>query len=198
MFLKIFKKKQPAQPIEPPKPPLKDNLVFAFKDLDGINYYRFNDPADMPMSRVGPMLTFDIELIKGITKENLNELLELCEKHLFDAAKDRTALPKAAAVIHEIKLRQNQISNTNLYFNWFAVNYIREDEDPKVYSIEAQKQKVAAFKKGSTQEGSFFFALPEYSTLLKRLNILTENWEGIMTLSDMARQRNQEALEILK
>lgn len=180
------------------KPPIKENLLFAFKDLDGKNYYRFNDPADISMERTAAMLRFDIELIKGITDSELEELLAISDAHLFNAAKDKTALVKAAGVNHEIRLRKKQISNVNIYYNLFAVNYIREDEKPDTYNIQCQKEKVEAFRKGSTQQGSFFFALPELKTLCKRLNILTENWDDIMIQSDMAQERNQEAIRILK
>lgn len=178
--------------------PIKDNLVFCFKDHNGKSYYKWNDQSTLPMSRMSEMVQFTMELAAGLDDRELNRLLDISDQMIMEAVKDPKRYTNVSAVNHEIRLRKKSISNTNLYYNLFAVNYIREDEDPLVYNLQAQKEKVKAFREGAETGAPFFFALPELTELCRRYKVLTENWNDIEKLSEQAKQRNEQALQIIE
>jgi hypothetical protein len=185
-----FKKKP-----KDPKP--KANLVHAF-DYEKHSYYIWPDPASMPASRAAKSLELTIELSCGLDKDSLNYLIGLGEKHVMSGFSKPEQLKFAMGVFHEIKLRQTQIAPIGIYFNQFAVNYIRDDEDPFMFNLQIQQEKVKVFEKAANEQNSFFFALPEFKDLCKRLNIFSENWNDVMSLSHQAERRNQNALSLIK
>lgn len=178
-----------------PKP--KANLVFAFK-YGGYNYYQWPDPLTLPMERLGKSILFSGELAQGIDTATYERLLSMAESHIMKGATNHSDLVKAIGVLHEIKLRKTQIAPISIYYNQFAVNYIREDEDPERYNQQIQIEKVNAFAEAALDRDSFFFALPEYKELCKRLNIFSENWTDVIALSHQAQQRNDLSESLLR
>lgn len=189
-LLTLFRKK--------PQAPIKDSLIFAFKDLDGRSYYKFQDETKLPIERMAMVQKFMIEMTRGMSSKELDNLLGIAEKHIHSGLKDPRNASKVAGVIHEIRLRETMISHVDLCYSYLAACYIREDEEPTIYNQQAQIEKIEAFKKGANKIDSFFFALPEYKELCKLLNISTGNWKDVTLYSTELNQRTQKVIELLK
>lgn len=189
MLKKLFKKKTVQSP------PPKADLVFCF-EYEGKKYYQWPDPLNMPIQRVTQNLFFSLELSLGMSTEHLNKLINMAEVNILSGKKE--GYIKAVGCLHEMKVRQNQIAPISIYYNQFAVSYIREDEDPLIYNEQVQKEKVEVFAKASQEQGSFFFQLPEFKQLCELSNIFSENWQSLINLSQQAQRRNETAENILK
>lgn len=180
------------------KPRLKEGLEFCFKDLDGYSYYKFPDETLLPLARIAVIQNFILEATRGMTKDELYKLLDMIDAHVHKGLHDPRNAAKVAGVVHEIRLREQMINNEDLYYNYLAACYIREDEKVEVYNLQCQKEKVQAFKKGATRIDSFFFHLPELKKLCELLNISTGSWTELMKLSMTGQLRKERAIDILK
>lgn len=179
-------------------------LTFAFTDLDGNNYYRFENQDIISKDRLGKLKEYYTWLIRGLDNKELDELLYGVREGIVNAMKNvdnpklvSKYLANSIAYTAEIQMRSEKISNVELYYNLLAVQYIRHDEDPLIFSEAIQQEKVIAFKKGAGQLDSFFFALPEYANLCKLLNITANEWTVFQELSAMVQNRNQSVKTLL-
>lgn len=180
-------------------------LTFAFHDLSGTPYLRFENQDLLSIERLGKLKEYYTWLIRGLTNTELEELIQQANQGVVMAMKNldnknivSKALANTISTHAEIQMRSEKISNTELYYNLLAVQYIREDEDPLVFSETIQKEKVIAFKEASGKIDSFFFALPEYANLCKLLNITANEWKEFQERSQMVVQRNQDVKDMLK
>lgn len=179
-------------------------LVFAFTDLEGNNYHRFENQDIISGDRLGKLKEYYTWLIRGLDNTELDELIHqvregivLAMKNIDDKKLISKYLANAIAYTAEIQMRSEKISSVELYYNLLAVQYIRHDEDPLIFSESIQQQKVIAFKAGAGKLDSFFFALPEYERLCKLLNITTTGWTAFQELSAMVQKRNQSVKTLL-
>ena len=180
-------------------------LAFAFTDIEGNNYYRFENQDLMSMERLGELKKYFTWIVRGLTNVELEELIHQANegivnamKSLDDKNKVSRFLANSISTHAEILMRSEKISNTELYYNLLAVQYIRHDEDPLVYSETIQREKVIAFKTASGSLDSFFFALPEFTNLCRLLNITAPEWTAFQELSSRVMERNQSVTSLLK
>lgn len=180
-------------------------LAYAFTDLNGQDYYKFENQDLLSMERLAELKKYFTWILRGLTNDELNSLIHEANQGVILALQyidDKKAVAKylANVVSHhaEIQMRSEKISNVELYYNLLAVQYIRHDENPLEYSETIQKEKVIAFKTGAAHANSFFFALPEYTKLCKLLNITANEWTEFQELSQRVVQRNQDVSTMLK
>lgn len=180
-------------------------LQSAFKDLKGNQYHRFENQDLMSIERLGELKKYYTWLIRGLSNIELEELIGqanegiiLAMRNIDDKNKIEKYLANVISTHAEIQMRSEKISNTELYLNLLAVQYIRDDEDPLIFSETIQKEKVIAFKEASGKLDSFFFALPEYHKLCKLLNITANEWMEFQELSQKVQQRNKDVSIMLK
>lgn len=190
----LFRKKKKQDE----RPKLFDNLIFAFKDLDGKSYYRFPEDGASSIERIGAINQFIVYISRGLESTELYELLDIIDWHIENGIKTENRAAKISGVTHEIRLRERIINSTELYYNYLAAHYVREDEDPRIYNEQAQREKVEAFKKAAGHMDSFFFALPELKGLWQLLGNSIKNWNDVIKLSEAAQQRKDAAKTILK
>lgn len=179
-------------------PALKANLVFCFKDHKGKSYYKFPNDSVTPMERMGYIQDFITEATRGMTKVEMDRLLHIAETAIHNGLSSPRNTAVIGAVIHEMRLRENMINDVNLYYNYLAACYIREDENPYKFNQQAQQEKVKAFEYAQTQENSFFFQLPELKKLLELLNISTGKWSDVIELSTLMQKRKIKGETYLK
>lgn len=156
------------------------------------------------MERLGELKKYFTWLIRGLTNKELEELIAqanegiiLAMKNLDDKKLVAKYLGNTISTHAEIQMRSEKISNSELYYNLLAVQYIRHDEDPLNYSETIQREKVLSFKAGAGKLDSFFFALPEYTNLCKLLNITATEWGEFLDLCQRVQQRNQDVSTML-
>ena len=158
---------------------IRDNLSFAFNDLDGNGYYKFGKELSLPMARLGKLHEYLKWLSAGITGDELDVLLDLADKALTDGLKTGKNAAKIGFVLSEIKDRKNMVVHDELFYNIIAVQFVRHDESVTEFNNDIQMQKVAAFRRLNVENDTFFLNIHEY---LKALNWSTITIEELKTL----------------
>ncbi len=166
-------------------PVTSKDMKFAFADLDGYKYYVFPHDQAIPIERLGKMQQFLMWIGAGMSSDQINRACEVMDKLLSEGLQKGRNAAKIGAVVEEIRMRQNGIAPIDLFYNYLAVQYVREDENPKTYNQDIQAQKVESFKRGAETADSFFFQPPLLTSLSKLLREPSENWDSILRESKM-------------
>lgn len=185
-----FRKKQPSTP----KP--KDQLVFAFK-TGGKNYYQFTEGMAIPLSRLSQIQEFSIIISRGLTNAQIDLLTDRMDELLTDGLTKNRNAAKIGALVNEIRNRKNTVVLPELYLNYLACYYIREDESIELYNAQIQQEKVDAFRVAANDENSFFFRLTEYSRLIELLSSSIKNWSDIENEYQAQVKRFDEVMRII-
>lgn len=150
---------------------VKKGLKAEFQDDKGRWYYSFRDEQDLPHTRSAKSQTYSQYLASGLSGEMFDEAYEKINE-LF-AHGDYLG---AGVIINDLKVLKLNIVNVDIIVNIIAVNYIREDEELAVISDSIHQEK-CDFLKSETEQGRFFFRVPEWLNLLKKAGILSEESE---------------------
>lgn len=178
-------------------------LEYAFTDSDGRKYYRFPANLSMPVSRFNELQKFMIWMARKLDGNELDVMVDALEKTLeqglmnVDKKTGRINAAKIGAIIHEIRSRDQRALNTELIYNILAVQYVREDERPNVYSPSIQLQKVEQFKIDAANEHRFFFLMPELKKLFNLLTITDDEWIELCRTYEFQRHVTEEAMAAL-
>lgn len=178
------------------KPKVKSGLLFAFRHK-GYDYYQYPEQLGMPMFRMAKLSEYNIWISRGCTKNQLMELIEIADKCLFEGISNSKNAAKLGSVLNEIKERENKAVPMDIWYNYLACCYVREDETDKEFNEEIQQQKAEAFRLAADESDSFFFRLPELRVLTTRSNILPIAWQSICQESMLQQKRHRELLKIL-
>lgn len=182
------------------KPQTHQKLEFGFTDSNGTNYNKFPVEAAIPVERWGKLNEYMMWMSAGLTSGELDKLLNVAEEAIAEGLKkDTRNIAKISTVINQIRERKNMIIHTELFYNYVAVQLIREDENPNEFNNEIQMQKVEQFKKEVAQGNcyDFFFKLG-----LSKLNALMDmsknEWEQFWSNSLQEQQLLNEAVKVLQ
>ena len=175
----------------------KANLVAAFS-YNGILYYQFPEYLAMPIDRISRIAEYAKWITRGLDKKQLIELVELADAALFEGLAETKNASKVGFILTEIKDREAKAVPTEIYYNYLAASYIREDEDPLVFNEQTQLDKVMTFKEASKNVDSFFFRLPELIELTKLSNTFSAGWTSILSASEVQSRRQESVLSVLK
>ena len=154
-------------------------LEYAYTDGAGQRYYRFPDTMHLPIERFGKMKEFMMWMASGITPAELDKLIEFGENALEEGmkAKGSKSAGKIGWLLQELRDRRKLIIHTELLYNFLACQWVREDEDPTLFSNEIQMQKVEQFKQEVAGKDSFFFFQQrELKIVYDRLNLSQAEW----------------------
>lgn len=165
------KKKQ-----QDPKP--KEQLVFAFR-TGRHNYYQFAEGMALPLSRLSMIQEFSIRISRGLTDAQLELLTDRMDELLTEGLVKNRNAAKIGAIVNEIRNRKNTIVLPELYLNYLACYYVREDESVEIYNEQVQQEKVMALRDAANDENSFFFQLIEYLKLAELLSTSIRNWNDV-------------------
>ncbi len=83
----------------------KDNLIFAFHDLEGNGYYKFPKGLELPLSRIAKVQEYLMWLSKGVSQEEYLKALEIAEEAMNNGIKDAKGMAKIGFVLGELKER---------------------------------------------------------------------------------------------
>lgn len=139
----------------------KDNMVFAFHDLDGNSYYSFPKDLSIPIIRIGKLQEFYTWLSAGITGQELSKLIDAADKALTNGLTENKGIAKIGFILSELKDRKNMVIHPELYYNIIAAQLIRDDEKVNEWNNDIHMQKVEAFKKMDADTDVFFLATQE-------------------------------------
>lgn len=191
MNWKFWKKKKTEKP-------LKDNLIYAFTDSEGRDYYRFPSPEVIPLIRLFKIQDFMGWMVRGLSADHVKQIADKMDELLVSGLKTGRNGAKLGILIEELKDRNERSVPVELVYNYLAVFYIRKDENPLIVNEQVQREKVDAFKKSaeSGDMNEFFFALPEYKRISELLNITSNSWESIVQESLEQMQKIEKLLKI--
>lgn len=155
------------------------DLEKAFITQEGVQYYRFPKSLSMGLNRIGMVQTYITWMCRGIAPVEQDMLIDAAEKALTEGLTKGKGAAKIGAILHEMRQRREMTVHTELIYNFLAIQYIREGEDPEKVAQDIHDQKIKEFKQEVEVHGNtgFFFAMPELKTLLKHLSISEPEWE---------------------
>jgi hypothetical protein len=147
------------------------------------------------------LLKFTQYLAKGLSPEEDEALDQIIEDAIENGLKNPKA--KSAAIISTVltekKKRRKLCFHTELFYNYLAVQLVREDELPMVYDNTIQLEKVEQLKREQPDEGvMFFFRQPELKKLKDLLMITPEVLEILMAESKQEIQLLKEKVDYLR
>lgn len=162
------------------KPVTHSKLVKRYTDQKGNDYYAFPSDMGMPVERLGELKKFMQYISKGLTAEEDNEIDNRLAKVLMSDMPDLEKKKAAGAIFTEKDKRKKLCIHTELFYNYLAVQWIRQDEQPEYYDIDIQQEKVSQFKEEVKIGGSyFFFQVPEFKKLNDMLRLSQSEWSAL-------------------
>lgn len=152
------------------KPPSHLQLEYGFTDSNGIKYNKFPKGTDIPVERMGKINEYQMWLSAGLTHTELEKFLAEIEDAIGDGLKNNMKnAARIGACVYKIRERKNMVVHTELFYNYVAVQLIREDEDPAIFNESIHQEKVAQFKKevaaGNSYDFFFKIGLSKLSSL---------------------------------
>ena len=155
MLRKLFtrKKKLPARVNYP--------IELAF-ELDGVRYYKYVDPNNMPAGRMLAALKFYIPLQTNCDKVYLTALKDGLKEVLTD--KEKISLDKAFKLIAHFEERLEWELTPEAVLQYASVVYMDENENPETYDDAYNEKKIERWKKHGEQYA--FFLTEPITTLI--------------------------------
>lgn len=172
----------------------KDNLAFAFHDLDGNAYYKFPKEVGMPMARLGKVQEFATLLTKGVDGKEYNDLLAYADKALTDGIKNGKNASKIGFVLSELVDLQNIVIHDEIFYNIIAVQMVRHDESITEFSNDIHMQKVVAFRRLNQENDTFFLNTNEFLRPYNWSNITPDELRNLLLGSEQDRKAREESL----
>lgn len=176
---------------------VKENLTFAFNDLEGNGYYKFPKDLSLPMARLGKLHEYIKWLSAGITGDELDVLVTQSETAISNAIKNPKEWAKIGWALSELKDRKNMVVHDELFYNIIAVQVIRHDEDISKFNNEIQMQKVMAFRKLNEENDTFFLNIQEFLKALNWSTITIEEFRQLLISSSTHRNATLKMMESL-
>lgn len=185
--------------LDQPKPEGFDKLTQIYLDRNGNIYRTWESEKDISLERYGKMLEFLQFIAKGLSAKEENDLLDRMETNLENGLKDQAkkSSAKIGAIITEMRKRQTLCIHTELLYNFMAVQWVRQDENPSIYDNEIHIEKIEVLKE-ETHDGiaAFFFQQPALKRLLDLSGIQKEDWQIYMLEYQAQQARLQELLNL--
>ena len=133
-------------------PKLQKTVKYAFT-LEDVDYYYFAESLDMPISRWYIAGIFQEEYERGISRQELANLMSEIKKKL-----NQGDLVSAAAIVNEIEYRNEHLYDVELLHKAASVVFFDLEEDLTTYDFAWNSEKIAAFKR--CPPDSFFLQTP--------------------------------------
>ncbi len=176
----------------------RQKMEYRYVDSDGHTYHGFPSKLGLPIERFGKMKSYLMWMISGISPKELRDLLDKAD----DALGKGIADPKQAAVIgmvhEEIRGRERLTIHTELLYNFMAVQWVRDDEDPLTFNNQIQLEKVESFKRESSKGNSYFFFRQKEMKMLSNLFKMSEEEWNKYWQESLNNQAYLQALRIMK
>ena len=152
----------------------RSDLEYRYTGIDGHSYSSFPDSLGLPIDRFGKMKHFLMWMASGIAPQELTALLDKASEALASGIKDNKNAAMIGMCIEEIRGRERMTIHTELLFNFLAVQWVRDDEDPLIYNNQIQLEKVEVLKKENAAGNSYFFFQQKELKMLSNLFRMSE------------------------
>jgi hypothetical protein len=175
-----------------------NELEFRFFDSNGRKYYGFPKNMPLPIERFGRMRDFMTWMTVGISPDEFEQLIDVADKSWVNTLKTNKNHQRVGLILQELKLRLNMVVHTDLVYNFLAVQWVREDENPQIFDSSIQDEKVEMFKHdAATGDAYFFFHQPELMKLNELWNFTPGEWEKYWQESKMKQTWLKTALKTI-
>lgn len=165
---------------------LKANqLEMTFTDMEGINYYRFPDFMAFPLERHARRAQITQWMASGLTNDELEKLIGIAETELENlVAGKKGSLSKVGAVLNQIKMRKELVLHHELVYQYIAVHYIRDDENPYQVDDMVMDAKIESFKR-MVAGGRLldFFQLKELNRINETIGLSSDEFQELWNAS---------------
>jgi len=171
------------------KPINFENLEEKFTDSNGMRYYIWSkdEMFNMPLIRFQKLQVYIQELQSSFQGQELNEFVKVLEEQV-DACVNNAGKGLAAIghLIKEVEWRQQALFREDILFKMVGCQYIREDQDPKIWDQELEDKKIAQLMEDSKTGLSDFFLRAGMSDYYNFLKLTDEDLKGLSVKSKEA------------
>lgn len=191
-ILKIFYQEQAKIKFD------RKSLEHRYTDAGGHTYSGFPDSLGLPIERFGKMKFYLMWMVSGISPKELNDLLDRADDALGNGISDLKNAAMIGKIHEEIRGRERLTIHTELLYNFLAVQWCRDDENPLIYNNQIQLEKVEAFKKETASGNTYFFFQQKELKMLSNLFKMSEDeWKRFWEES-LSNQAYLQALKMMK
>jgi hypothetical protein len=135
----------------------KGELERRFIDSNGRSYFAYGKNSSLPIERLGKLMEYMQWMSAGLTSVELDKLLDAMDKAIMAGLKTGKNAARIGAILEEIRLRKKMVIHHELLYNYLAVQWIRDDENPLVFNNQIQLEKVEQFKIEVSKSNAYFF-----------------------------------------
>lgn len=195
--MKFWKKKAAPPTAETLK---ATDLPYVFTDQQGRRYYGFPATMQFPLDRHARRADTINYMAAGLTGAEIRALTDVAITELENLATGKKgSIVKAAAAMHELRNRDSLAVHHELVYQFIAIHYIREDENPYEVVDHVMDEKIEAFKEmvagGRLMD---FFHLPELTNICNTIGLSSEEFQQRWNESIAAMRILNQKLQYLK
>ncbi|HNU56669.1 MAG TPA: hypothetical protein PKN30_08755, partial [Flavobacteriales bacterium] len=175
---------------------------FAFRDLEGREYFGWADLQDMPAERVNQIEDVILQVDASISKHNLEAIAEAMVLQCSAAleakdAKARTmAINKVMTLANELLIRPTNIIPEDCYIALAAICAVRKDEDPYAFDKTIQAEKMAQFKAAGRAGHAFFTQTGAFQNYVGAMRTTEDALKSLLVSWIYQEERTRQALRI--
>lgn len=140
-----------------------EKMRIVFIDSKGRKYYQYDDNLEMPMVRKGKLEMYYNWMASGITGKEIDMFANAIEAAADECINTLKAdgkikhLSRIGAIAEELRRRRDMIVHEDVCFRIIGLQYIREDQDPRIWDQEIEDEKVKQFREDSKGGLEAFF-----------------------------------------
>lgn len=175
---------------------------FAFRDLQGVEYYGWPDLQDMPPERVNQIEDVILQIDASISRHTLEAIADAMILNSGAAleAKDpkakTLAIQKVMTLANELKMRPTNIIPEDCYIALAAICAVRKDEDPYTFDKTIQAEKMAAFRSAGRAGHAFFTQTGAFQNYVGAMRTTEDALKSFLVSWIYSQKRTEAALRI--
>lgn len=156
----------------------RKSMEHRYTGMDAHTYHGFPKHLGLPIERFGKMKFYLMWMSSGISPVELDKLLDRQAEALGKGIENPANAAMIGLCIEEMRGRKRLTIHTELLYNFMAVQWVRDDEDPLVFNNQIQLEKVEAFKRETAAGNTyFFFQQSELKMLSNLFRMSEEEWK---------------------
>ena len=179
----------------------KDKCKVYYIDGNGLSYYQYINPLDLPTERYEYLIGLVSVYEMGFNTKDYKSFLESFEKEINETVNNPDhrgkGLAKIMTLVHELSTRSEIRLEPDTLLEMMGTTLIREDENPEIIDHKILDLKVAQFKKDKKHYAAGFFLQAGLNTYVPSLVQLQEDWTKYMNQSMQEVKMSNEILDTL-
>ena len=181
------------------KHPKHSDLEYRFTDSNGLKYYGFNSDLDLPTDRYVQLQKYATWMQSNLSKETMDTFVDKINGIIEDGVLKivngkRTNLIRLAALVGEMKTRNDMVLEDQIIYNIVCIQLVREDEPVGVFTEKIHLEKVNTCMSEVEKGNSFFLKTLEYGRLVEYSSMSPEKW---IEFCKNANQKHKEMKEMI-